>query len=74
MTTTPAKRTHSTRLPFRARQSDATSAPSPSTISIPIWCVRILCAVGLLTAMLFAHGCHPDEDTELFGAVIELVK
>ena len=28
----------------------------------------ILCA-GLLASILFAHGCHGDEDHELFGSV-----
>jgi hypothetical protein len=25
---------------------------------------------GLLASMLFAHGCHGDEDQDLFGVVI----
>lgn len=26
---------------------------------------------GLLASILFAHGCHGDEDHELFGAAVQ---
>ncbi len=30
-----------------------------------------LLVAGLLAALLFAHGCHGNEDHELFGACLE---
>jgi hypothetical protein len=37
------------------------------------WCVRGLLAAWLLASMLFAHGCHGDEDHELFTACVEWI-
>jgi hypothetical protein len=34
------------------------------------WFVRCLLAAWLLASMLFAHGCHGNEDTELFAAYV----
>jgi hypothetical protein len=30
--------------------------------------------VGLMTQMLFAHGCHGDEDHELLGIVMRWIE
>jgi hypothetical protein len=38
--------------------------------TIALRCVLI---AGLLAAMLFAHGCHPHEDNELFTGFIEWI-
>ncbi|MBI3822122.1 MAG: hypothetical protein HY289_05510 [Planctomycetes bacterium] len=38
---------------------------------IVVHLVRGLLIAGLLASMLFAHGCHGDEDNELFSACVE---
>jgi len=40
---------------------------NPKRNRLPIWGVL----VGLALYLLFAHGCHGDEDTELFGIAKE---
>jgi hypothetical protein len=42
---------------------EETPAPRAPLISLRLMCTLVVLA-GLL---LLAHGCHPDEDTELFN-------
>ena len=48
--------------------------PGPARTSAAArWCVRCLLGGWLLTSLLFAHGCHGDEDHELFTACVDWI-
>jgi len=47
-----------------------TPAPGPKEPAPPVWPILKFLVVLLLAGwIVFAHGCHGDEDNELFGLV-----
>ena len=54
---------------YRSRQEACFASPPERAKrnGWPVW--SVLC--GLLLSLLFAHGCHGDEDTELFDLANE---
>ena len=52
----------------RKRSKDFAYA-SGSEVKLVITILKASLLVGLLASILFAHGCHGDEDHELFTAL-----
>lgn len=55
--------------PNGARRKVRQPARASSTIAGAT--LKVLLLAGLLASMLFAHGCHGNEDNELFGNLQE---
>jgi len=38
-----------------------------------VFVLRTLLGAWVLASLLFAHGCHGNDDNELFGRVMEMI-